>query len=1251
MAANVVGSVVRPRAECPLCETSLLAKDVVKHVQRKHEGGLELTDAQVEALQCVRCLLCLRIVKGLQGLQRHVDHVHKDYVGGKHAALCAATLADSDIGRRVRGEQAALPLHGNGPAAGGEAKEAEPNAAGMQIHAGANEAAGGQGAQGAVPAGSGPFLTLGEVARLPPHRTELGKGLRALFVAAVDRIVKLLEQHPRNERLWKLFFALPKLGLAGYHGKGWRKAAERILVRFPDVSAAELELARQWRPPARRVAVAGADLEEMSRQDRIIRAVRAAEAGSVQKAAQALWGAKLAQHDEEVLGKLAALHPQEPVVNARVGEMPAAPTAPSVTEEWERAARALPRYSAPGPSGWTYELIRMCIEDLGDGFCRILKLLVDGWWRGDGLLRDWWLAARLIALSKGGGGVRPIACADAFYRFAMRLLLERVDVTSLLPSWQLGVRVKGGIEAVVHALRQRLRAGMRVVELDFSNAFNRMSRRRMLAALEKLADRSSDESAKASARLLVRAVRYAYGQHSPLLVAMDDGSVREVSSSSGVRQGDPLSMLLFAIGLNEMLHESGVLNAEGVLPLAIVDDVYLALPKFDDVADDEDADEPRSFAARRRTAIEGIQGVSPQWGMELNLDKCRDLDLHQMEAIREARRVLGAFLGDAAAAKANTAEEFQTWSERLNWLDDLPKQVALLLMRWVILAGVGHLLRLMPPSATKNAARQFDQALRDKVASWTRKGFLTVEEEANLRMAVRYDGLGIRALESVADDAYAASLLAARVTLEAHNVAWLQVEGTSSEDRSAMRHGATVLSSTVPRMRSVDKGLVPHAQKALTAARETSAWLTRTADAVEAAKAARTAAADAEEATATADAMDLALGFRAEQTTAIARAWTRALPTLADGTRLSDDEVLAGIEVRLGAAPTAAAVSCACGVALGLGDDISSLLTRHALACPRSQQIRTRRHDVVLSVLEKAWVKAGHEVRVEQRVDPVSGEQRSDVLVVVDDNERHIDVAVVTTPMPAGAGVRWPSTAMARVAAAALTGLSPELATALRDVTEARKVIVQDRRSGALESTRLPSKMPGGGGAGAGAGAPAVQELVAEEALKERLDIMEHHGDRFVREVVETAEEGSLWHGLAVHVTTALGQIAAEDDGADGGVVAEDSVELGMALARPHDAARRFADKLAEAPLRAVLAAKAADKRARDREPAVLSAFGLAEGSFKKAWPRHGSAGLELSRRNVRLSCALLRGAAMCFRRFNEAVEVHGGGGPDLGAE
>ena len=97
-------------------------------------------------------------------------------------------------------------------------------------------------------------------------------------------------------------------------------------------------------------------------------------------------------------------------------------------------------------------------------------------------------SSNLTALKKKDGGIRPIAVSNVFRRLAAKVWCYAVSraVSHELLSIQLGVSVKGGAEAAVHAVRTFITTNIDssdnkvIVKLDMMNAFNSVRRDHVL---------------------------------------------------------------------------------------------------------------------------------------------------------------------------------------------------------------------------------------------------------------------------------------------------------------------------------------------------------------------------------------------------------------------------------------------------------------------------------------------------------------------------------------------------------------------------------------------------------------------------------------------------------------------------------------------------------------------------------------------------------------------------------------------------
>ena len=175
------------------------------------------------------------------------------------------------------------------------------------------------------------------------------------------------------------------------------------------------------------------------------------------------------------------------------------------------------------------------------------------------------LDSSLIGLQKPDGGVRPIAIGEVWYRVAGLCALTALhELGPSLAPLQLGVGVPGGTEAVGHAVRAALAADPEAVLLtvDQANAFNSLDRSAVFAAVKE----------RAPALLLF--VQWAYGGPTALHVVGAPAGTPPVESQVGVRQGDPLGPLLFALAVQKVLERTQAASPT-VMVAALHDDISL----------------------------------------------------------------------------------------------------------------------------------------------------------------------------------------------------------------------------------------------------------------------------------------------------------------------------------------------------------------------------------------------------------------------------------------------------------------------------------------------------------------------------------------------------------------------------------------------------------------------------------------------------------------------------------------------------
>ena len=169
----------------------------------------------------------------------------------------------------------------------------------------------------------------------------------------------------------------------------------------------------------------------------------------------------------------------------------------------------------------------------------LLTLILEG--RTPLVIHPTIFGANLIALTKKGGGIRPIAVDCTLRRLASKCACIHAmeSLLQFLSPHQLGLGVPGGADVAVHAtwiFLNTLPSDKALLKVNFSNAFNTIRRDKILEATE------------AHIPALLPFVHSVYSSPSTLLWEGD-----RIESSEGIQQGDPLGPMLFRIAIHGLM--------------------------------------------------------------------------------------------------------------------------------------------------------------------------------------------------------------------------------------------------------------------------------------------------------------------------------------------------------------------------------------------------------------------------------------------------------------------------------------------------------------------------------------------------------------------------------------------------------------------------------------------------------------------------------------------------------------------------
>ena len=296
-----------------------------------------------------------------------------------------------------------------------------------------------------------------------PTLQHVPKVVRNRWTRILGECLSAVCSRPDDISCWSSLFMLAKCVLASPAAgrrMRWREIFKLVKSRLDRWAAGEFGALWQEAVSGARVLadLARSSPGSLQRSRNIRRAKQASQEGQYRKAIQTLSSEGLASPSAEVLKEMLTKHSQAP--QPTLPEGPTPPPAILCESNVLKCVCSFPKGSAPGPSGLhpghLREATRCPSPDQANRFLSVLTTFVNLLAAGRTPLdvTPYLCGATLLASKKKSGGHRPIAVGEVLRRLVSKCLSfhSRAATNSLLIPLQLGVGVRGGCEAIVHAV-------------------------------------------------------------------------------------------------------------------------------------------------------------------------------------------------------------------------------------------------------------------------------------------------------------------------------------------------------------------------------------------------------------------------------------------------------------------------------------------------------------------------------------------------------------------------------------------------------------------------------------------------------------------------------------------------------------------------------------------------------------------------------------------------------------------------------
>ena len=340
-----------------------------------------------------------------------------------------------------------------------------------------------------------PSLEEAHTTYIPTHKWP-PKAVRPELSRALTSLWQKMASNPNDETLWIMecifFRCLLPAGLGVVSGDQWSQV-RLIRERLRRWQAGECgQLWREAVDGQKEKILKGkrkncdVQQEELSLEEKNARRCRTkAQEGQYSRAVQSLVSCGLAEYSPATLAEMQQKHPAP----RRPQPPPPSSVMPSQSfssPEVSAAALSFPKGSGAGPSGMRPEHLISVLKNTSAALAtkalaaltRVVNVMAAG--KVPARVRPFFCGARLVAGRKKDDSLRPIAIGNLLRRVVAKCFssaLAQKAATLLAPN-QLGVGVRGGAEAIAHAVTEAVKVhpSLWVLQVDLVNAFNSVDR-------------------------------------------------------------------------------------------------------------------------------------------------------------------------------------------------------------------------------------------------------------------------------------------------------------------------------------------------------------------------------------------------------------------------------------------------------------------------------------------------------------------------------------------------------------------------------------------------------------------------------------------------------------------------------------------------------------------------------------------------------------------------------------------------------